>query len=189
MKRLFIAIKLTPNANVLGVYNYLRKELSYNKIRWVEPGNFHLTLKFIGETQESKIPYIIEIIKNAIGNYDIMKLNINKIGIFGSSYKPRIIWFGIAKNKKIDNLANDLINNLDAVGFVKDNQNFIPHFTIGRITNIIDKKVFNSIIDEKQSIILQQAEVKEVILYESIQTHKNICYNEIFCFSLTKEIT
>ncbi len=189
MKRLFIAIKLVPNASILSVYNSLRKELSYNKIRWVEPTNFHLTLKFIGETHENKIPYIIDIIKNTIDSYGKIKLDINKIGIFGSSYKPRIIWFGIAENKKIDNLANDMINNLDAAGFVKDTQNFVPHFTIGRITNIIDKKTFNHSIEKQRSVIFQKTEVKNIVLYESILSGKKTRYNEIYRFSLTNEIT
>jgi len=189
MKRLFIAIKLVPNASILSVYNSLRKELSYNKIRWVEPTNFHLTLKFIGETQENKIPYIIDIIKNTIDSYGKIKLDVNKIGIFGSSYKPRIIWLGIAENKKIDNLANDMINNLDAAGFVKDTQNFVPHFTIGRITNIIDKKTFNHSIEKQRNVIFQKIEVKNIVLYESILSGKNTRYNEIYRFSLTKQIT
>ncbi len=189
MKRLFIAAKLVPNTNTLSVYNSLRKELSYNKIRWVEPTNFHLTLKFIGETQENRIPYIIDIIKNTIDSYGKIKLDINKIGIFGSSYKPRIIWFGIAENKKIDNLASAIINNLDAAGFLKDNQNFVPHFTIGRITNIIDKEIFNQSIEKQRSVIFQKTEVKNIVLYESILSGKNTRYNEIYRFSLTKQIT
>ena len=187
MKRLFVAIKLIPDNNTLKIYNSLRNDLNYNKIRWVEPEKFHLTLKFIGQTDETKLPIIIDSIKKTIENNGAIKIIINKIGIFGSSYNPRIIWLGVSKNEELKTLANKLINNLAKIGFKKDRQNFIPHFTIGRISQIADKQLFNNSLEKKRQDIHQQLIIEEVILYESIFNRKKHEYKEITNFPISKK--
>ncbi len=185
MKRLFIAIKLIPNDNLLKVYYSLMKTLGHDKIRWVDPGNFHLTLKFLGNTPEDKIDVISNIINDIISSYSSIDIEVNKIGVFGSSYKPRVIWFGINDNEKLVRLANDLIVGLDIGGFHKDRQNFVPHFTFGRITKITDKQVFNNSIVGFKDLIVQQTIVDRVILYESILSSKGVQYKEINSFFLS----
>ena len=53
MKRLFVAIKITPNDEFLKIFQELKQDLKHEKIRWVETRNLHLTLKFFGETCEA----------------------------------------------------------------------------------------------------------------------------------------
>ena len=98
MKRLFIAIKLTPDDNLLKVYYSLKKAFSQDKIRWVPPENFHLTLKFFGNTPKEKISTISKVISSTVGSFSPIKVELIKAGIFGSKYKPRVIWFGIKEN-------------------------------------------------------------------------------------------
>jgi len=185
MKRLFIATKLKPDDNTLRIYNSMRRVLGYNKIRWVEPDNFHLTFKFLGNTPESKIPLVIDVIKKTVETYGIINMDINKVGIFGSRYNPRVIWLGIDENKQLKKLGLDLINNLDEVGFLKDRQNFVPHITVGRISKITDKQLFNSDIDKVKGAFLQQTIVDKIVLFESILSRKGPLYNEIYCTSMT----
>ncbi len=185
MKRLFIATKLKPDDNTLRIYNSMRRVLGYNKIRWVEPDNFHLTFKFLGNTPESKIPLVIDVIKKTVETYGIINMDINKVGIFGSRYNPRVIWLGIDENKQLKKLGLDLINNLDEVGFLKDRQNFVPHITVGRISKITDKQLFNSDIDKVKGAFLQQTIVDKIVLFESILSRKSPLYNEIYCTSMT----
>jgi len=184
MKRLFIAIKLIPDDNLLKIYHSLKQALRYDKIRWVNPENFHLTIKFLGKTSEDKIDVISYIINETLSSYSSIDIEVNKIGIFGSSYKPRVIWFGIKDHKQLKSLAVELINNLNAAGFPKDRQNFVPHFTIGRITKVTDKKAFNNTIAGIKDEFIQYAMVNTIILYESILSPKGPQYKEINSFSL-----
>ena len=66
MKRLFAAIKVTPDENFLKIYYGLMKGLHFAKINWVKPENMHLTLKFFGETPEEKIELINNVISESI---------------------------------------------------------------------------------------------------------------------------
>jgi len=105
MKRIFAAIKLHPSDNFLQVYNDLKTSCKFDKINWVVPENIHITLKFFGETEEDKIEDINSILSDMSFRHSPFTLKLSDVGIFGSSYKPRVIWFGINKNQKLQNLA------------------------------------------------------------------------------------
>jgi len=55
MKRIFIAIKIEPENNLLRIHSSLKSLLVSQKINWVDPANVHLTLGFRGETEEDRI--------------------------------------------------------------------------------------------------------------------------------------
>jgi 2'-5' RNA ligase len=184
MKRLFIAIKLIPDDNLLKTYYALKHATRYDKINWVDPDNFHLTLKFLGNTPEDKIDLICDVINSTVESHYKFKFDINKTGIFGSKYKPRVIWFGIDKQEQLKNLGMEIINNLDIAGFSKDRQNFVPHFTIGRIRKILNKQLLNIEIEKIKEMFLQKVLVDKIILYESILISKSPTYEVIDSFQL-----
>jgi 2'-5' RNA ligase len=172
------------NLKTLRAYNYLRRVLSYNNINWIDPDKFHLTLKFLGNTHENIIPNITNVMRATVEAYSVINIELDKIGIFGSSYKPRVIWFGIAKNLQLEKLVTDLLNNLDTAGFPKDRQNYVPHISFGRINKVIDKKFFSDSIDVVNNTSLQKLSIDRVILYETILTNDGYQYNELFSMPL-----
>ena len=184
MKRLFIAVKLIPNDNLLKIYYSLQKALQHDYIRWVPPDNFHLTLKFLGNTPDEKISIISDVISKSVTSFKPINLELNHSGVFGSKYKPRVIWFGIRENKHLQKLGIELLNNLDDAGFPKDRQNFVPHLTVGRITKVMDKLLFNNEMEKLRNAFLQKIIVDRVILFESILTSKVPIYNEIKSYPL-----
>ena len=184
MKRLFLAIKLIPDENLLKTYHSLQQSFRYDRIRWVDLVNFHITLKFFGNTSEEKIPIISEVVKNVLKSYGSLNLELENCGVFGSKYKPRVIWFGIANNNQLKNLGIELLNDLHDAGFVKDRQNFAPHITVGRITKIVDKRLFNEKMSKVKYVFLQQIIFDKIILFESILSSGGPQYNVINSFPL-----
>ena len=91
---------------------------------------------------DEKIPLIEETARESTAGFKPFNINIKNTGIFGSSYNPKVIWFGIEKSEILENLAENLLKNLDENGFLRDRQNFVPHLTIGRIKNVQDKSRF-----------------------------------------------
>lgn len=53
MKRLFIAIPLVAGPELMLLLKKLQTGLNYERIKWVNPAQIHLTLKFLGETPEA----------------------------------------------------------------------------------------------------------------------------------------
>ena len=188
MKRLFIAIKIKPSQGFLNTYYSLKKDLVYEKIKWVNEDNFHFTLKFLGETDESFITDIINTLENVSLNTQPLKLKIENLGIFGSRYNPRVIWAGIENNPQITEFANEILNKLDEVGFKRDRQNFVPHITIGRIKNVHNKKHLKSTIDSHKSLLYQEDTINSFSLFESILTPEGPVYKKLKEFGLKMQL-
>jgi 2'-5' RNA ligase len=167
MKRLFAAIKVHPDEILLNLYTDLRAMHRHEKIKWVDEKNIHITLKFFGETPESQVDDICDVLNDVANRHQPLKLKLQNIGIFGSKYNPRVIWFGMEKNPAIEVLAKDVIQSLDKAGFPHDGQNFRAHLTVGRIKNINDKRNFQQSIDRFKEDFIQDVKVDEFILYES----------------------
>jgi len=184
MKRLFAAIKVHPDPNLLKIYSQLRASVSYEKINWVSEKNIHITLKFFGDTPENKIDTICKVFDEISGKYNPFVIKLKDIGIFGSRYNPRVIWFGMENCPEVEKLASDVIINLDDAGFEQDGQNFRPHLTVGRIKMINDKHRFQQNIDKLKNIFIQEVPVTEFHLYESILRPQGPLYNEIERFNL-----
>ncbi len=168
MKRLFVAVKLHPDENFLRVYYGLKRALHYEKIKWVEPENMHITLKFLGETPDSQIPVINRTLREVAGRHASFSFTLEKTGIFGSRYNPRVIWIGMQDAGEMKNLGEDILNSLHDAGFYRDRQNFVPHLTIGRIKHLENKKLFQKTIDKYKDTFLQQVTVDRFFLYQSI---------------------
>ena len=179
MKRLFLAIPVFPDEQFLAVYTHLQKGLRTEKIRWVKPENMHLTLKFFGEIPIEKIDLINKVCKKLLLNHPPFQLQLKKTGIFGSRYKPRVIWFGIGENEQLFALANALLQQLDKAGFLLDRQNFVPHLTLGRINHIRNKTAFQEVVKVSSNIFIQEMQVEKVILFESELRPKGVVYHII----------
>jgi len=167
MKRLFAAIKVNPNENLIRTYREMKNSLQHEKINWVQEQNIHITLKFFGETAEDKIDEICETLEDAAQRHKPFELQLKNIGIFGSSYNPRVIWFGMSEGTQIENLANDVLDSVEEIGFERDRQNFRPHVTVGRIKLIKDKRYFQQSIDKLKAEYLQDVKVNSFYLFES----------------------
>jgi len=184
MKRLFAAIKIHPSPNYISLFNEISSSLRHERIKWVEPENMHLTLKFFGETDEVKIPFICQAMEAAVSQSKPFTLKIANTGIFGSHYDPKILWFGIEKLDKLENLARNIFSEIAKCGWDADRQNFVPHLTIGRIKELKDKPLFQKIVGKYNTIEIQEENVTEIILYESILRREGPLYVNVFSAEL-----
>jgi len=167
MKRLFVAIKVNPDENFLKIYYGIKNLCKYDKINWVKPENIHITLKFFGETAENRIEPIIAELNKISDQHKPFRLNLSDVGIFGSQYKPRVIWFGIEKSTELESLVSKVINKMHNIGFLKDRQNFVPHLTIGRIKYVDNKDRFSNIISNYNESSIQNLLISSFYLFES----------------------
>jgi 2'-5' RNA ligase len=168
MKRLFAAFKIYPDPDFMAKYIGLKHELRVEPIKWVEEHNIHITLKFFGETEEYKIPEICSVIRKRASMVSCIDLHLAGLGIFGSSYAPKVIWVGIEPYDDLSMMMKSLHNDLKIIGFEPDRQNLVPHLTLGRIKFLKDKIRFNRAINQYKTISSEPIHIDEIILYESI---------------------
>jgi len=186
MKRLFIAIKIEPDQSFTKIYRELCSKLGYENLRFVEPDKLHLTLRFLGDTDENKIPDIDLMMKKSADASKIFTLNINNTGVFGSSYNPRVLWFGIENNDLLTQLQARIELDLTKVGFFQDRQNFVPHLTLSRIKQLKDLKLFQKTIGEFHERKIMKQEVRSFSLIESILMKEGPIYHTLSTYTLQK---
>jgi 2'-5' RNA ligase len=103
-------------------------------IKWVYPGNIHLTLKFLGHTPFEAADEINEALEKMVVNHSGMELNINETGCFPKIERPRVLWLGVGGQiSQLQGFVTDLNNKLENLGFPLDENEYIPHITLARI--------------------------------------------------------
>ena len=92
--RCFIAIEI-PEAikrAIVSSIDGLKK--SGADVKWVSPENIHITLQFLGETEEAHIPLIKEALDKILLPYSPFYIKIAGVGCFPDTRRPRVIWVG-----------------------------------------------------------------------------------------------
>ena len=184
MKRIFAAIKITPDKRLTETFYQLKSNLKFDRINWVELPNLHITLKFFGETDDDAIPEIIYHLKDVASLNPPFDISLNGLGIFGSSYKPKVIWVGIDNSSSLIKLGTDVLDRMDNIGFEKDRQNFVPHLTLGRIKFTNDKKLFNETLERFKSQPFQTSKIDQMQLIESKLSSDGPLYTTLSSFEL-----
>ncbi len=64
------------------------------KVKWVKPGNIHLTMRFLGEITFDQLGDVIQFTRKNISNISQISITMNEIGTFGGK-TPRVIWIGV----------------------------------------------------------------------------------------------
>jgi 2'-5' RNA ligase len=132
--RLFIALPLTKEMEeTLGKLIFVLKQKG-GQVKWVAPKNIHLTAKFLGEVDESKVPDIKNAIQMVAGKYPKVESSFDKIGGFPDLVRPRVIWAGLTGGvEAVQVIVDDLEEEMFKLGFAREDKRFKPHITLGRV--------------------------------------------------------
>jgi 2'-5' RNA ligase len=162
----------------------LKALLDNEKITWVDPGNIHLTMAFLGNTEDERIIVAAIMLKQKCTGFGEFGFNLSGTGVFKSFSDPRIIWIGTEHPEKVTDLNNLIITGLKDTGFKIEERQFRPHITLGRIKSIKDNEAFKSVVSRYQNTFFQEVPVTEVILFESILKPTGPVYKPIGRFRL-----
>ena len=129
--RLFFAIELP--SSVQAALGHLRPRSESADYRWVDPSLLHVTLVFLGEQPEERLPRLEAIATEAASACRQASLRLGEAGAFGGRRAPRVLWVGLEGD--IDALL-DLQSRLDALlrqgVFDIEDRPFRPHITLAR---------------------------------------------------------
>jgi RNA 2',3'-cyclic 3'-phosphodiesterase len=126
--RLFVGIDIEPAIReriskfVDGVRNFAPD------VRWVNPETFHITLKFLGETNKA------EEIKRALGAVSGSPVTIafRGTGYFPSPKSARVFWVGMEADANLATLHNSVNTATQSLGFEGEKGPYHPHLTLAR---------------------------------------------------------
>jgi RNA 2',3'-cyclic 3'-phosphodiesterase len=131
--RSFISIEL-PDAitrSIADLIAELRKAGA--DVAWVPAAKIHLTLKFLGNTDDSLIPEIKERTRKKLSHYSAFYIKIVGVGWFPLSKRPRVLWIGMENSEHLKGIQKDIDAEVAGFGFALEDRPFSPHLTIGRV--------------------------------------------------------
>lgn len=172
MKRLFIATPVVLDDRYEALVAQLKHELRHDDIVWVQPAIRHITLRFIGATPPDRVPAICEALRKTCAESSPFSLELNKMGAFGSRYKPEVLWLGFEEFQPFRQLFDQLEPRLLELGAEPNYGNFVPHVTLCRVKGVIDKARFWKRVDAARPDFSQSIPVHELTLYQSF-LHKD----------------
>ena len=176
MKRTFIAIDIPYSKDIKDCISVFANTFQNEKIKWIDADNLHLTLKFLGDTQENKIEAITSRLKE-IGSQQIpFEVIVKNAGVFKNISHPAIIWIGIEESKPLTFFKNQIDLCLTDYGFQPEERKFSPHLTIGRVKILKDKSALQQLLNNYHNKTFIRFSVSEVIFYESILDYKGPRY-------------
>jgi RNA 2',3'-cyclic 3'-phosphodiesterase len=131
--RCFIAVGIPgPIKKGIGeLIDILKKHDS--DVKWIMPENLHLTLKFLGSTAEDSLPVIEERLAAVTASQNQFYIKIHGAGVFPNKKHPRVIWVGMEDSEALVKLQNEIDETMHLSGHKKDDREFRPHLTIGRV--------------------------------------------------------
>lgn len=132
--RLFIALSL-PEAWRQELGRSLEQLASRrDRVSWVRREHLHLSLRFLGETEERFIPLVDDLLAQLARHHAAPLLRLGEPGIFGAPTAPRVLWMGLAGQlRELEELAASLERGLRRLGLPAAEHAFKPHLTLGRV--------------------------------------------------------
>ena len=172
LQRLFIAIDPEPATldTIFRLISTMKREFPTEGMRYTVPQNLHLTLLFIGDTDELLIPIIGNKLDKICQNFPEFDLEFSNLGAFPSKRNPRIIWLGVSKPEPVTALAKAIIKDSGLVTEPEKSQ-FSPHLTLGRVSEDargISSEMFSKLFAKLGNVKAGTTRIREVLLYQSI---------------------
>ncbi len=134
MVRTFIAIVIPkPWIDYLSqVERDLKGRMS--GLSWVKPDNMHITIRFLGDLDESGVGRAGESARRGAEGKRPFRARLGAPGAFPSMTCPRILWVGLSEGvQDAEALAGSVNQRLSEDGFVPLDKPFRPHITLARV--------------------------------------------------------
>jgi 2'-5' RNA ligase len=163
MIRSFIAVDI-PGSVRDKLDDLLSKlKRSQADVKWAKSKSIHITLKFLGNVEEARLPKIEEIMGRVAENIEPFTVSIEGTGVFPNDRRPHVLWVGVRKgSEKLTRLAEDLDSCLSVLGFEREKRSYSPHLTLGRVRS---PKRIDAVIDMMRSTTFQAGDfINEAIL-------------------------
>ncbi len=134
--RTFIAI--VPPQRLLVEVRKLQQRLAKGSqdriVRWLEPAQIHLTLRFLGNVRQEQVPELRQAVEQAVDGIGAFRLSLERLGCFPHTRAPRIIWVGVGHNWEVlRRLHERLTCFTEEFGEPPETREFQPHVTIARV--------------------------------------------------------
>ncbi|MFZ5470044.1 MAG: RNA 2',3'-cyclic phosphodiesterase [Myxococcota bacterium] len=185
--RLFVALELSSPVRAALERAVDVAHRRAPKARWADPQKLHLTLAFLGETEEEKVPALKEALTRAASRHRRLSLVARGGGGFGASRHPRVLWIGVeGELPALTALQADLIRELVPLGFTPEKRPFRPHLTLARAKNPRGDPQLAACVAALEHFDGGEWPVRKLVLFQSQLSPKGARYTQLFAAPLAR---
>jgi 2'-5' RNA ligase len=181
--RLFISIDL--NDEIRSRIDKIESEMASKNVdvRFVEPKNIHITLKFLGEVGEDGVNNIVNKVSECVKHVKQFKLGIEGFGYFGTPKHVKILWIDVKEGREeLIKLIESLNKRLEHIR--RENHKPSPHITIGRVSSGRNREALLDETERLKHVKLGELNVNEIVLKKSTLTSSGPVYEDVKVFRL-----
>ncbi len=134
--RVFCAIDLAASVrtSLMRQIDRLRESVTRAQASWSREESIHLTLKFLGEIQTSRLSNLSNAAAGAVADFSPFQITLEETGVFPKHGTPRVLWIGVKdESGKLAELHTRLEEACAREGFAKEERPFHPHLTLARL--------------------------------------------------------
>jgi 2'-5' RNA ligase len=182
--RSFIAVLLPEEVkhSLAALQDRLRSGSSVSA-KWVDHGNVHLTIKFLGNISPGMVGRITTAMETAAREIKPLRIQVKGLGAFPNANRVNIVWVGLEGDvERLALLQKRIDVQLVSLGFKSEDRPFTPHLTIARIRDRAsseERRQFGLLITDTVFDTLLTFEVKSVHLMRSQLTREGPIYSSL----------
>lgn len=187
--RAFVAIELPDEAKrVLAdaqatLRSSLESDSSRRSLKLTNPTGIHLTLKFLGDVERSRVDSLAGVIAEATAGFSPFSIRLGNPGVFPNPRSPRVLWVGLeGDTTSLLRLAESVERSLSRLGFPPERRGFSPHLTLARIADWAtpdDRAAIGRAADGLRLPESVELSADRVVLYRSELTRAGAIYSEL----------
>jgi 2'-5' RNA ligase len=180
--RTFIAIDLDPELKRTLQDLILKLKRTGADVRWVSSQGMHLTLKFLGEIGEDRVPAVESVLRGAAAASSSFPLVLQGTGTFPGGKSPRVIWAGFKEEPALLALQKAVEDGLEREGFPREEREFHPHLTLGRVKSPSRIREALLELEEYRGALFGEMTAGKLTLFESILKPQGVEYRAVSGF-------
>ena len=177
--RCFIAVEVNEIKVIKALRNAQHRLASTGgSLKLVEKENIHLTLKFLGDVDETQLEKVKAVVSSI--NLTPFNLSMKGIGVFPNLRRPRTIWAAVTGGvSEITEIYSRMEDVLEGLGFHRENRTFSPHVTIARVRDGRNRDQLAEGIHEIRDLTFGSFKVERIVLKKSVLTPRGPIYSTI----------
>jgi 2'-5' RNA ligase len=175
--RAFISVDLPELDAIKALAEELRRTGAALKL--VDPARIHLTLKFLGPTEESLVPKIVEVMRQSVAGVRPFTVRLVGTGAFPNLNRINVLWVGMEGADPLVEIARRLEAGTETLGYPKEGRDFSPHVTIARVKDRRGLDAVRRVLEAHARDAFGQVLVDRIRLKKSILTPTGPVYSTV----------
>lgn len=142
----FISVDIEATTDIRAFINDVSETGA--SLNMVDPEKIHITVKFLGDTDEEIIGDINKKVRTVVSDHTPFNLKLEGAGAFPKLDYMKVIWIGVEESAELSNIAHRIEEELVPLGFTREKRSFSPHLTIARVKGGRNKNRLKAVLDD-----------------------------------------